>query len=419
MRFVIEEEAVVGRFMKRPLLFVAGQPFAHPGNGLQQRTKLMAKLLGRSDAPVKRLIVPCNSDEERLLYEEMGWDVFVAPVETTRMRQRARLLDAAWAKLFRDRNSELLRIFGCSPQIPKQLIHRVRQDIRNPLVWIYRSDYWNLVRYRRPGESWVIDTNDSIYRLLSVYPDVTVTRRLLWPNQARLADLLFAHERRWPSRYDVVIAICREDAQLFGSQMGPCHVVRFDTCIDLPAGYSMRQERDIDIGFLGAAHPGSVDAARRLIAMAEQGLFGGKELVIAGLCTSFLPKAGMHFRCIGPVEKSMFFWQRCQTVIFPLTQPTGISVKFQEAVAAGCYVVCKKGGYEWSKATPCLDYREFADESEIPSMLRACPASARGALKGLDQTQLGGELSTLLRACEDNERWRACATDRRTVTCDS
>src|ERR1035437_922752 len=113
--------------IKRPVVFIAGRPFAEPCTGLDVRTDLYANMLARifCDAP-KCLIVPISKESDRTYYEKMGWEVYPLRFETQMEQNCKRLLGALRCRLTDDSFGEILRVRGCSVRIPPSLIRKVQ-----------------------------------------------------------------------------------------------------------------------------------------------------------------------------------------------------------------------------------------------------------------------------------------------------
>ena len=346
----------------------------------------------------KILLVPVSTKGEQVYYEQAGWTVVALPVEGNGLGTKVqRMLTGLWAKIRDDRRGELLRLRGGSVPVPKGSLRKVLAEHPSALVWVYRADYWNLVRHRQPGQFWVMDANDSLWRLQTAYGWSVITGRLLWLRTGSLAELLKRSEARWIGKYDLVLAISRADQGYF-AQAAKGRIVLVDTCVTAaepcgPAG------RAFAAGFLGSDHAGAVESARVLLQLARDGKLGDLGLVVAGGCVRFLSGEDRRWVRTEPVPDAARFWADFRYAVFPQAQSTGISVKFQEAVAAGCVAVCRRGAGEWSKATAGIHYHEYDRPEEIVSLIRRVEAARlQPDYRGMSQANFEAELHALLTA---------------------
>ncbi len=346
----------------------------------------------------RRLVVPCATDAEETEYARLGWEVVRLRARSKILRQLSNAWGSFKARYGIDRQDEIIRIRGGSPSIPSRLLQRQQAELPGALVWVYRADYWNLIRHKKSGEYWVMDSNDLIANLQQAYGWSVMSRRLFWPSDEALERHLREREKRWISRYDLVLAICRRDAQLLRSAAAAgARIAPFDSCV-CTRPTNRPATRDIDIGFLGASHAGSLEAARTLISMAESGRLGERKLVLAGQCGKALPHSGRHFVNLGPVENASAFWARVKFAILPQAQQTGISVKFQEAVLGGALVLAPRGAVEWSKALPQQHYLEYESLEELGRILGRQWSAPQPVLA--DFQTLRDEIAVLLQGAE-------------------
>lgn len=385
-------------FEMRPIIFLSGRSFINPVSGLSRRTKLMFEALTHIFSGPKYLLVPIATKDEANCYAQMGWTVIGLPAEKNDLRTKAkRFFTALQSKLNDDRSGELLRLRGGSMFIQENLLRDILLKHHNALVWVYRADYWNLIRHRLPGQFWVMDANDSIWRLQMAYGWSVITGRLIWPRPGSLAELLKRSEARWIGRYDLILAISQADYEYFAKSANG-RIVLMDTCVTAPQPSGLAG-RAFAAGFLGSDHAGAVDSARALLQLARDGKLGSLGLVIAGGCARFFPTEDQRWVSTEPVADASRFWADFRYAVFPLVQPTGISVKFQEAVAAGCVAICRRGAGEWSKATAGLHYHEYDRQEEIVPLIRQVEAARlQPDYRGMSQANFESELHALLAA---------------------
>jgi hypothetical protein len=72
---------------------------------------------------------------------------------------------------------------------------------------------------------------------------------------------------------------------------------------------------------------------------------------------------------VGTVADSLAFLRQCKCVVIFTDQETGTSVKFQEALAAGCIVIANKNGARFSQAKAGETHLEVKTIDEVAQLL--------------------------------------------------
>lgn len=355
--------------MKRAVVFIHGQRFALGGSGLAQRTRLAFDALTRAAEGRPRYLLSPDYPEVRELASRAGWIFYSVGSWLERQPAALRLvvrLGCFWGALVHDGMRDRLFTMLGGADVAAGPVNKLLASLSEADIWLSRCDLLHLVRCARPRQRVILDSNDTVANLVACYDPRRRVRLLSGLSKAKLVRIISRHELALARRCDRIIAISPEDEQFY-RQAESSKVVLEESCVATPADATPPfEKRPYDVGFLGGAHQGSVDAARNFLRLASHPLLRSKRFALAGgICGMIDQSAVGAVEMLGKVESSRAFLGNCRQVLLWSQHETGTSVKFQEAVLSGATVIANAPAARWSQAKAGRDYLLCETESEV------------------------------------------------------
>ena len=252
---------------------------------------------------------------------------------------------------------EILTLIGASG-VRYGKIKQPLADMDRAWVLAGRCEFAGLIRFRQPGQRWVLDSNDTVTNLAMIYRAGDFWRRAAGIPWQRWINRLSREECRYAGQYERVISVSSVDQSFYASVLGESSVLE-DSFIVLPDKMApVRTE--YDVGFIGGSHAAAVRAAENLIQIAGHGDLQKFRFAIAGRVCERLPGAGSraNVQLLGTIDNSLDFLRKCRAILMWSEQETGGSVKFQEALASGATVIANRNAARFSQAKAGLTHLE-------------------------------------------------------------
>jgi hypothetical protein len=265
-------------------------------------------------------------------------------------------------------------------------------------IWLSRCDLLHLARCARPGQRVILDSNDTVANLVACYDPRRRVRLLSGLSNAKVVRIIARHELALARRCDRIIAISPEDEQFY-RQAESSKVVLEESCVVTPADAAPPfEKRPYDVGFLGGAHQGSIDAAGNFLRLAAHPLLRSKRFALAGgICGMIDKSAAGSVEILGRVDSSRAFLGNCRQVLLWSQSETGTSVKFQEAVLSGATVIANAPAARWSQARAGRDYILCETENEVVQhILKGSQISSSSLLEQCRTAAIVGRFAQLL-----------------------
>lgn len=354
------------------IIYACGCDFSDPRSGTMKRINIVGEYLAETYPDHPRYLlspVPPLTPEQ---LKSTGWRW--QPMTNTNAWPRQfiflwRFVIVLIWRIFGKFSAEMLLFWGWSGArfgAKEKEFFSSHPDAR---VLVGRCDLAGLIRYRQPGQNWVIDTNDSIVALETVYRRCDKWRRMTAVGRESWLAKLRSAEGMWIGQYDRVISIAKSDQDYF-ERLAPGRTFLEDTAVLLPE-HLPAFEPLFDVGFIGSTFPGSVSSAMNLIALAGRAELGGLNFAIAGgVCVKLETKSlPGNVRLLGKVEDSLAFLRQCRCVVMLAVLETGASIKFQEALAAGSTVLANGCAARFSLAKPGVTHLEINTISDAQRLL--------------------------------------------------
>jgi hypothetical protein len=354
------------------IIYIPGRSFSPAHDGQAKRLQIVSEFLAQTYPHHPRyLIAPVPPLPETELLEK-GWQwIPVSSAASLRPLWRRALwrfwLALSW-RFGNRRGAEMLGLVGSNLRLG-ELERRFFASKPGALVLVGRCEFAGMVNFRFPGQRWILDTNDSVTNLEEKYHFTDKWRRLLFTSQQAWLSQIKATEYQFARKYDRIINISEEDHRFF-SAAAPEKAVIEDTDIVLPENLP-ELKADYDVGFLGGAHGGSLSAAKNLISLAQTPAMSSLRFAIAGrVCETLegqmLPQ---NVFLLGTVEDSLGFLRRCRCLVMFAGPETGASVKFQEALAAGCIIIANRNAARFSLAKAGVTHLETETLEGVAQLL--------------------------------------------------
>lgn len=355
----------------RPILYLAGRSFFPGHDGQARRLQLLTRALGDIYRGHPRYILAPSRPAPAEYLAKEGWQWL--PIDQARggtlISRLATWWRFLWWRWLAVGGEDILAWFGGSrvwagPATRAALTHP------NAIVIVGRCEFAGLVRLRQPGQTWILDSNDSVWNLVSVYGQANRYRWLTASSHRGWLARLKEDELACATKFDRIICIAKEDVSYYG-EAKPHACVLEDTDILVPDDYA-RLPVEFDVGFIGGSHLGSRISARTLLSIAcRPGLEHVRFAVAGGVCNDLTrQELPANVSMLGRVENSLEFLSRCQCSVIVSGRETGASVKFQEALAAECVVIANRLAARHSLATPGVNYIEVETVAEVEGLLR-------------------------------------------------
>ena len=243
-----------------------------------------------------------------------------------------------------------------SAVIPVEQIRDVTSSLPTAIVCVIRCDNLNLIKLKTPGQTWIMDANDTVLNLFRTYIVSPTTRVLMGFRPATFLGMIRDEELRLARRFDHVVSISADDDAYYRSSSEKRCFFE-DTCV-VGESWPARRAPRFEIGFLGGNHPGTIQSAQNLIRLAASAEFGNTKFAIAGAVCDGLRKLGSspNVEYCGRVSSTTDFYTECASLVLLSSGETGTSVKFQEAILSGAPVIANRNAARWSLASEGLDY---------------------------------------------------------------
>jgi hypothetical protein len=356
-----------------PIIYVTGRSFSPAHDGLAKRFQIVSEYLGQSYAQHPRFLLASEQPLPDKQMIETGWQW--VPISTS-----STLLPSWWRSLWRgclvanwrfadQRKAQVLALVGGSHLSFGKYEKRFFADKPGALVLIGRCELSGMVQFRASGQKWVLDSIDSVTNLEKTYALAEKWRRLSIISRTSWWERLRKTEYHFARQYDRIINLSSDDNQFFAAA-APNKVILEDTCIVLPEKLSPMVAR-YDVGYLGGTHAGSVKAAKNLISVGRLSGMKKYSFVLAGRVCEKLSDQPLppNITLAGPINDSLTFLRQCRCVVLFSEQETGTSVKFQEAVAAGCVIIANRYAARFSQARAGETHLEVETMSDIAQLL--------------------------------------------------
>ena len=239
----------------------------------------------------------------------------------------------------------------------------------NALVLVGRCDLTGLTRFRQPGQRWVLDSNDSVSNLEDTYGLAERWRRLNFIKRESWMARLRADELKLARNFDRIICMSRDDEQFFAA-VAPGKISFEDTCVVLPAERSPVPVA-FDIGYLGGNGEGATIAGENLVELAGRPEMRTFRFGIAGRVCGQLAHRQLPANVVlsGTVDDSLGFLRQCRCMVLFAGPETGVSVKFQESLGAGCIVIANRHAARHSLARVGETHLEANTLEEVARLL--------------------------------------------------
>jgi hypothetical protein len=375
------------------LIFVSGgHRFASGHSGLALRTRLALDLLSEAWRDKEKHLIAAPCEELREMAIRAGWKVhFVRPYSesastTWRIINRWKtLLFAHWSK---SAGMKAMTMLGGS-DMPPEVIADIIHSIKPSTVWLSRCDLLHIVRWVHPSYCrLIVDTNDTVLNLVRCYRPRSKLCRITGWSQRRLQKKIRFLELEAAKRCDRIIAISREDLDYYSATDG-VNIELEETCvISGRPSYSSTTTFDFDVGFIGGAHLGSINAALNFLRISSRIELKNYSFAVAGgVCDALKShKRSDNVNLLGKVADAYQFLSRCRQVVLWSSGETGTSVKFQEAIISGVTVLANSAAARWSAAVPGRDYVLCDDEealvASVMARIKLPPSPLRECLRG-------------------------------------
>jgi hypothetical protein len=350
----------------REIIYIAGR-YGLPHDGMMKRIRLVISYFEEIYPNNPRYLLaekPFQSEE----LERRGWECIQIDGSLQKrksVRRVSRLLTVIGWRYLRSNPAGLLSLLGGSALCFDESVEGVFRRMPRALVLAGRCDLTGFVQYRTPGQNWVLDSTDSVTNLELTYRRADVWRMISLTGRKNWIDRISDSELNYARRYDRVINISKED-DLFFSEISPSKRVLEDTAVVLD-DHPCDGEKEYDIGYIGGTFIGSVKAAESLVRIAESPLLKGIRFGIAGSVCKMIDRARLpnNLILVGPVEDASRFVRSCRSIVQIAGKETGASIKFQEALANECTIVCNSNAARFSKSEPGKTHLQFDSIDEL------------------------------------------------------
>lgn len=356
----------------RPIVYLAGRSFVPGHDGQARRLQLLTRGLGDLYRDHPKYILAPSAPAPAEFLAEHGWEwrpLDQAPSRSLRSRFSTwwRFLRWRW---FGQGQTDILAFFGGSRVVAGPAT-RAALAMPNAIVIVGRCEFAGLIRLRLPGQTWILDSNDSVWNLVSTYRMADRYRPLTGSSQASWLARLRKDELACAEQFDRIVCIAQEDVSYFAAAKRTACVLE-DTDILVPDDYR-RKPAEFDVGFVGGAHAGSRISAESLLALARRpGLEQIRFAIAGGVCRELSSAVlSSNVVLVGRVEDSLEFLSRCRCSVIMVGQETGASVKFQEALAAGCVVIANRAAARHSLAIAGETHIEVSSADEVEKIFQA------------------------------------------------
>lgn len=363
----------------REVIYIGGRGFLPAVSGLAMRTRLTFDYFTRAAwSEEKNLLVPIGQPElsPELAKEWRRTEIKTGPAgrgasqKPTWREAALQLADMVTCRWRSRARTNLLGYLSGLDFSGENKIATFLASRPKALVFLTRSDLLPLVRYKVPGQKWVLDANDSVANLARTYDGRSRLRKSVCLSNSGLCRLLEEAELRAAAQCDAIIAISPSDKEYFG-RCGCPEVYLEEQCVEYDEAANRECAPVYDVGFIGSDHEGSRRSALALVEVARDPRVAGLSFAIAGRVTRRLRDLAtpQNVILLDDVPSGSGFLADCRVSILLSPQETGTSVKFQEAILSGTTVIANRNAARWSIAKPGTDYLEITDSSALIPLL--------------------------------------------------
>jgi hypothetical protein len=350
----------------REIIYIAGR-YGLPHDGMMKRIRLVVSYLEEIYPNSPRYLLaekPFQTNE----LEGRGWQCIQLEGSLQKskiIRRISRLLTVIGWRYFKSDPAGLLSLLGGSALSFNKNVESLFRRMPRALVLAGRCDLTGFVQYRTPGQNWVLDSTDSVTNLERTYQRADVWRKISVSGRKNWIKRISESELNYARRYDRVINISKED-DLFFSEIPQLKRVLEDTAVVID-GLPCDVKKEYDIGYIGGAFIGSVKAAESLVRIAGSPLLKGVRLGVAGSVCKMIDRTSLpsNLSLVGPVEDASRFVRSCRSIVQIAGKETGASIKFQEALANECTIVCNANAARFSKSEPGKTHLQFDSIDEL------------------------------------------------------
>ncbi len=376
--------------MSERLIFVSGgHRFISGHSGLALRTRLAFDLLTEAWRGKERHLIAAPCEELRKRATQSGWIVhFVNPyseVSSPVWRVFHRWITFISAHCSNSAGLKAMTMLGGS-DMPPEPIAEIIHSFPSATVWLSRCDLLPVVGWLNSSNfRVVVDTNDTLLNLVRCYrPRKSLCLFTGWRKQ-RLERRIRELELDAAKRCGSIIAISRDDYEYYAAGAGQRIQLEESCVIASPSEDSLAIAPQYDVGFIGGAHLGSINAAKNFLRIASHVELKSHRFAVAGgVCDQLHDCASLpNVSYLGKVADASRFLSRCRQIVLWSSGETGTSVKFQEAILSGVTVLANESAARWSVAVAGRDFVLCQDEEVLvasikeriqlpPSPLRKC-----------------------------------------------
>lgn len=265
------------------VIYVCGYDFGQRHSGLYNRQHNVSEYLGERYREHPRFLLSRVRPLSPKQLADTGWQWVPLTNSILLSRWRTRIW-TRWTTLvwrwFNRRSAEMLSIVGGLPLPFTAEQESFFSSQPGALVLVGRCSLAGMVKFRRPGQRWALDSNDSLTNLESVYKFGERYRRLACVTRKSWLALLRTAEETFARQYDRIISFSGEDDRFFAAIV-PGRVHLEDTCVVLPTTLPERGAT-FDVGFIGGSHLGSVKSSGNVLYLAAIPRLGHLRFGIAG-----------------------------------------------------------------------------------------------------------------------------------------
>jgi hypothetical protein len=354
---------------KRPIVFISGRGYEPPLDGWARRLHMIGAFVEKRWRDHPRYLLSSTPPPGK-----RGWQWIPTPA-TSQFRFGVinfsyRYIQAQLWHRFNLGGGEFLSLVGGTELHYTRRVRQTLARLADAYVIVGRCEFLGLVKYRAPGQCWILDSTDSVYNLEKTYRHADRWRRYAGSSPEAWLERIRALELGFAKHYDVIVNLSAADQQYYAEAGGVKSVLE-DTCVTTSRSQDAAPKR-YDVGYLGGTHDGALKAANNLITLARMPAMADLNFAIAGRVGTKLSSRDCpgNLTLVGSVPDAQQFLRQCRVVVMFAGTETGVSVKFQEALASGATVIANRLAARFSLAEPGKTHLEAETIDEICALLR-------------------------------------------------